>query len=96
LKWKFLWEKARLLARKKEMERLLIVLVENAIKFTGRGGKIWVKCGRKKGGAFLSVRDSGKGIREKDLAYVFERFWRGRGRQGKGQGLGLALAGEIA
>ncbi len=88
--------KVRLLARKEELERLLVILVENAIKYTGRGGKIWVKCGKRRGGSFLSVQDSGKGIKEKDLAYVFERFWRGKESQGKGQGLGLALAQEIA
>ena len=76
-------------------ERLLLILLDNAIKFTGEGGWISVTFRRSGGCARLSVTDSGSGIAADALPHVFERFYRtdrARSRQTQGAGLGLALA----
>jgi heavy metal sensor kinase len=76
------------------LERLLLILLDNAIKFTGEGGWISVTFRRSDGVARLTVTDSGSGIAPDALPHVFERFYRAdRARsQTQGTGLGLALA----
>ncbi len=73
-------------------------LVDNAIKFTERGG-IEVRVGTEDHRAWLEVRDSGSGIAEHDLGRIFERFYRAdraRSRSVPGTGLGLAIVRSIA
>ena len=77
------------------LERLLLILLDNAIKFTGEGGWISVTFSRSGGRARLAVTDSGSGIAPDALPHVFERFYRAdraRSPQTQGTGLGLALA----
>ena len=77
------------------LERLLLILLDNAIKFTGEGGLISVTFSRSGGRARLAVTDSGSGIAPDALPHVFERFYRAdraRSPQTQGTGLGLALA----
>ena len=71
-------------------------LLSNAVKFTPGGGEIEVSLKRDGSAAQLTVRDSGDGIAEAFLPYVFERFRQGEGRsQSGGLGLGLAIARHI-
>ena len=77
------------------LERLLLILLDNAIKFTPAGGRVSVHLSREPGIAQLDVRDTGPGIPPKSIAHLFERFYRvdvARSRQTEGVGLGLALA----
>lgn len=73
-------------------------LVDNAIKFTGPGGKVVIDLREEGGDLVLSVRDTGPGIAAEDLPHIFERFRRGdksRTRTVRGSGLGLAICRSI-
>jgi signal transduction histidine kinase len=74
-------------------------LVDNALKYTPAGGSVLVETAAVPGGARISVRDTGRGIPEEELARVMERFYRVDKARGPGTtgslGLGLAIAREI-
>lgn len=73
-------------------------VLDNAIKFNRRGGKIWVKAWSEDAHVYLQVRDSGIGIPQEELACIFERFYQVDGtasRQYGGMGLGLSIVQEI-
>jgi signal transduction histidine kinase len=80
------------------LKRLFANLVDNAIKHTRRNGKIVVAAHRGKGLATVTVSDTGIGIHEDELSYIFDRFYQvNRSRGGKnGFGLGLSVAKSIA
>jgi signal transduction histidine kinase len=74
-------------------------LVDNAIKYTRKGGAVSVTVQRAGANAAIVVKDNGRGISEKDLPYIFDRFYRvdkARARDTGGSGLGLHLARKIA
>jgi signal transduction histidine kinase len=78
-------------------EKIVLNLVSNAFKFTFEG-EIAVALRAENGCVELSVRDTGTGIPEADMARVFERFHRvegARGRSFEGTGIGLALVQEL-
>jgi two-component system, OmpR family, sensor histidine kinase TctE len=70
--------------------------VDNAVKYTGAGGTVTIRCGRRDDAAFLEVEDDGPGIVSAEHGRVLERFYRVQGTPGEGNGLGLAIADEIA
>jgi two-component system heavy metal sensor histidine kinase CusS len=81
------------------LRRLLLLLVDNAVKYTPAGGHITVSVGQDLAGATLAVRDTGIGIPDSALPHVFERFYRAddsRNRDAGGAGLGLSIAKWIA
>jgi heavy metal sensor kinase len=81
------------------LERLLLNLLDNAIKFTPDGGRISVRIADQGGDAVLEVRDTGVGIAPEALPHLFERFFRGdpaRSATSEGAGLGLSLVKWIA
>lgn len=79
-----------------EVEQLLDVALDNAVRYAGPDATITVSAARAdEAGVELAVSDSGTGLPEEDLAQAASRFWRGRD-DGAGTGLGLAIAGEIA
>jgi two-component system, OmpR family, phosphate regulon sensor histidine kinase PhoR len=78
------------------VERVLLNLVHNALKFTPRGGSVRLSAASRPEGVCLSVQDSGAGIPPKDLTRIFERFYKvDRSRASRGTGLGLAIAKHI-
>jgi heavy metal sensor kinase len=86
-------------ADERALQRLLLIVLENAVKYTPQGGRIDIRLAREQGNAIVEIRDSGIGISEKDLPHIFERFYRAdqaRSREPGGSGLGLAIARWIA
>lgn len=75
------------------LERAVVNLVDNAVKFTDPGGEVRVRCWRQDAELILSVSDDGMGIAPEDQARIFERFYKtDRARASGGAGLGLAIA----
>jgi len=77
------------------IERLLLIVMENAVKYTPAGGRIQMNLSNGSGSARIEIRDNGIGVSEKDLPHIFERFYRAdqaRSREPGGSGLGLAIA----
>jgi heavy metal sensor kinase len=82
-----------------QVRRLLLILVDNAVKYTPEGGRVTMVGGADAGAVVISVADTGCGIAADDLPHVFERFWRAdkvRSREAGGTGLGLTIAKQIA
>lgn len=75
------------------LRRALANVLDNAIKFTGRGGRVTVTSGLIGGSPTIVVHDTGSGIPASALPRVFERFYTAdRSRSGAGSGLGLTIA----
>lgn len=77
------------------IDRLLLILVDNAVKYTPTGGRCEIELSREGDRAQIMVRDTGIGISVNDLPSIFERFVRAdstRSRETRGAGLGLAIA----
>ena len=81
-----------------KLEKIVLNLVFNALKFTPAGGRVELRA-EKKGDSFVvTVSDTGMGISAKNLPFVFDRFWQADGtskRKYQGVGIGLALVKEL-
>jgi signal transduction histidine kinase len=77
------------------LRQLIVILVDNAVRHTPRGGSVRVLVRGDRQEAILEVDDDGPGIRPEDMPRVFERFWRAPGAAAGGTGLGLAIAKSI-
>ena len=85
-------------ADKYGIERVILNILTNSIKYTPENGNIKIYVGFVYNDAYIKVIDNGIGIPEKDLPRIFERFYRvdkARARELGGTGLGLAIAKEI-
>ncbi|MFA5340989.1 MAG: HAMP domain-containing sensor histidine kinase [Clostridia bacterium] len=85
-------------ANSDDIERVLINLIHNAIKFTNEGGNISISVEPKKNKIFVSVRDNGIGIDQDDLQNIWTRFYKSdksRGRDRTGTGLGLSIVFSV-
>src|SRR6266481_6088558 len=78
------------------LRRLIVNLLDNALKFTPVGGSIDVGLKSDANRAIIRVADTGEGIHPAELPHIFDRFFRGAGSAGEGSGLGLSLCREIA
>ncbi|OJG28302.1 hypothetical protein RU98_GL001550 [Enterococcus caccae] len=90
-----LGEEQQIIFDKKRIHQLLIILLDNALKYTAPGEKITVFSSIKNGEWQIKISDTGIGIAEEKKKAVFERFYRGeesRNRKTGGYGIGLAIA----
>ena len=85
-----------LYANPDRIEQILVILVDNAIKYSPNGGKISLSGEWDEERATIRVRDTGLGISEENQKHVFERFYKvDKAHSGMGSGLGLSIAHEM-
>lgn len=79
------------------LDQVLSNLVANALRHTPSGGSVRLSAKQNAGVVTIHVSDTGEGITEADLPFVFDRFWRGdRARtRSSGSGLGLSIANQL-
>jgi two-component system sensor histidine kinase BaeS len=85
-------------ADRDKISQVIINLLSNALKYTHNGDEIRISIDEDKEYTIISVKDTGIGISEKDLPYIFERFYRAdesRNRKTGGAGIGLTIAKAI-
>lgn len=89
-------EPLQVCAEKITIESLLRNIIDNAIRYTPKGGKIDIRLHRENNLAVISVEDTGPGIADDELESVFDPFVRGGPKEGDGSGLGLSIVRRIA
>ena len=82
-------------ADRSQIGRVLVNLVNNAVRHTPKGGQVSVSAGAAGAGVMFAVRDNGAGIPREYLTRIFERFVQVPGATGGGAGMGLSLAQTI-
>lgn len=98
LEARVLTEVGVVVADRDKLEKILLNLIFNALKFTPAGGRVEVEARRTGQDLVLCVSDTGMGIPEKNLPLIFDRFWQADGsskRKYQGAGIGLALVKEL-
>lgn len=93
-KWNLQYEKDILLDRNK-LHELMVILLDNSIKYTEIGDEIEISTYEREGKCVIEIKDTGIGISEETMKHMFERFYRedkARSRKTGGSGLGLSIA----
>ncbi len=86
-------DKLRIDADPDKLSQIVINLLSNALKATEKGGNVLIKAGQREADVFIEVKDTGIGIKQEDLPFIFERFY--KVSEG-GLGLGLTIVKELA
>jgi len=76
-----------------KLSQIVINLISNALRATGRGGSVRMAAGSMGTDTFIEITDTGAGIKPEDLSFIFERFYKS---PDGGLGLGLTIAKELA
>jgi signal transduction histidine kinase len=79
------------------LKQVFINLLSNAVKFTPEGGSITIDLGSRDNQIICSIRDTGTGISDEDLPFIFERLYRGDKSRNmtEGSGIGLTIVRKI-
>lgn len=82
------------------IEQVFTNLIDNALRHTSEGGKVHVTIANRENELYVEIEDSGSGIPEEDLPFVFERFYKAdksrvRNKEKKGTGLGLSIVKHL-
>lgn len=81
------------------LEEMLLIFLDNAVKYTPTGGQVAVETKTNKNSLTIEIRDTGMGIAETEIPHIFDRFYRADQSRSKenvpGFGLGLSLAKKI-
>lgn len=94
----FYEEAALVYADKDSIERVILNLLHNAVKFVQDGGQINLETARSKGKVLVSIRDDGAGIDSEEIGLIWDRFYKSdksRSKDKMGTGLGLAIVKNI-
>lgn len=95
---KFLHESCLCMCDRDAVTRVIINLLDNAVKYANTGGEIHISVTENAKKAVISVKNSGEGISPEDLKHIFDKFYKvdkSRGLDKKGVGLGLYLVKNI-
>ncbi len=87
-----------MLVDRDKLEKIVLNLLFNALKFTPNDGHVWLRAEKRDNQFVLIIGDTGVGIAEKSLPFVFDRFWQADAtskRKFQGVGIGLALVKEL-
>jgi two-component system, OmpR family, sensor histidine kinase BaeS len=98
IQWEPAGQPATLELDEDKMTQALINLVSNSLKFTPQGGTVTMSVADRGKEVCVTVADTGEGIAEEDLPYIFERFFRAdqsRNKKTGGSGIGLAIVKSI-
>ena len=83
----------KLMANRDYLKQLFLILIDNAIKYTPVHGQIKITFNQNPSSLVIQVKDTGVGIPQEDLPYIFDRFYQtNKARESQGSGLGLAIA----
>lgn len=91
-------ERCLVLADKDDIVRVITNLIDNAVKFTPEGGSLSIQVDNRGKKAYVSVKNSGEGIRQEELQYIWDRFYKtdkSRSSDKKGVGLGLYIVKSL-
>ena len=76
--------------------QVLVILLDNAFKYTADNGSVTLKVVRKEEYIKVSVCDTGVGVEEEDIPFIFDRFYKAdKSHSSEGTGIGLSIAWEI-
>ncbi|MCM3618638.1 HAMP domain-containing histidine kinase [Sutcliffiella horikoshii] len=90
-----LQEPAKVAIAERHLEQVLIILIDNAVKYSSQSSKVEVITDKNDNQFTVSIKDYGIGVPQEDLQKIFDRFYRvdkARSREKGGQGLGLSIA----
>lgn len=92
-------KKQTLSVNKESLEEMIVIFLDNAVKYTPSGGKVSINTKTNNKHLLIEIKDTGIGIDPKDLPHIFDRFYRADASRTKekvaGFGLGLSLAKRI-